>query len=365
LCNINIIFLNIFAHILAINKIYSKQMKKIFLLKIVLISFTLILTNSCNIDDLSQITQISVSPTEKGVLLVGSTVELQVRGNNSTDITEESTFKVNGVEIEGNTFITENEPKTYHILASYKDFENIISITTAKGFVRNVLIEDYTGTWCVNCPRVTYAIEQAKSQSDKVVSVGIHNDAEMIMDQVSVLINEFGINSYPTARLNRVNDWVDDVNNIEGALELTGYGSDLGLAINSTISGSNIEATIKIGFENTITKPIKLVIYLTENGLLFNQSNSTPYYGGLHLLVDFEHNDVLRAIYTDHLGEVIPNSETITNNVYEFALNQPIAPIVANYDNIHLVAFVTDAITNEVLNVREVKVGENQEFQKP
>ena len=340
-------------------------MKNSFLLKLLLIGFTFFSINSCNTDDLSQITNIIVSPIEKGVLLVGSTVELQVTGNNGTDITDESTFKVNGVEIEGNTFITNSEPETYLIQTSYKEFKNEVSITTAKGFVRNVLIEDYTGTWCVNCPRVTYAIEQAKIQSDKVVSVGIHNDAEMIMDQVSVLINEFGITSYPTARLNRVNNWNDDVNNIEGALNFTGYGADLGLAINSSISDSNIEATIKIGFENTLTKPLKLVIYLIENGLLYNQRNSTDYYGGVHFLIDFEHNDVLRAIYTDHMGELIPNSETIADNVYEFTINQPIPTIVANYDNIYLVAFVTDAITNKVINVREIKVGENQEFQKP
>ena len=339
-------------------------MKKYLLLKLLLVSLTLVLTNSCNIDDLSQITQISVTPTEKGVLLVGSAVELQVTGNNSTDITAETTFKVDGVAIEGNTFITENEPKTYHILATYKDFKDEISITTAKGFVKNLLIEDYTGTWCVNCPRVTYAIEQAKNQSDKVVSVGIHNDAEMMMDKVSVLINEFGISGYPTARLNRVNNWVDDVNNIEGALNLTGYGADLGLAINSNISGSNIEATIKIGFENTLSKSLKLVIYLTEDGLIYNQSNSTDYYGGEHTLIDFEHNDVLRAIFTDHLGEPIPSSETIADTVFEFSINEEIPAIVANNDHLHLVAFVTDATTNEVINVREVKVGENQEFQK-
>ena len=334
-------------------------------MKILLFSFTLILTNSCNIDDLSQITQISVSPTEKGILLVGSPVELQATGNNSTDITAETIFRIDGVEIDGNTFITENEPKTYQILASYKDFEDEISITTAKGFVRNVLIEDYTGTWCVNCPRISYAIEQAKSQSNKVVAVGIHMFDQMQIDGADELTSEFNpLGQYPTAKLNRVNNWVDDVNNIEGALNLTGYGADLGLAINSNISDSNIEATIKIGFENTLTKSLKLVIYLTENGLLYNQMNNTEYYGGGHTLVDFEHNDVLRAVYTDKLGELIPSSETIADAIYEFVLNQPIPAIVANNDNIHLVAFVTDATTNEVINVREVKIGENQEFQK-
>ena len=42
-------------------------------------------------------------------------------------------------------------------------------------FKKRVLIEDYTGTWCGNCTRVSYAIEQVKAQNDKVVTVAIHN----------------------------------------------------------------------------------------------------------------------------------------------------------------------------------------------
>ncbi|MGK4569344.1 hypothetical protein [Flavobacterium sp. 3HN19-14] len=42
-------------------------------------------------------------------------------------------------------------------------------------FQKRVLIEDYTGTWCGNCTRVAYGIDQAKAISDRVVSVAIHS----------------------------------------------------------------------------------------------------------------------------------------------------------------------------------------------
>ena len=42
-------------------------------------------------------------------------------------------------------------------------------------FKKRVLIEDYTGTWCGNCTRVAHAIDEVKAQSDKVVTVAIHN----------------------------------------------------------------------------------------------------------------------------------------------------------------------------------------------
>ena len=42
-------------------------------------------------------------------------------------------------------------------------------------FKKRVLIEDYTGTWCGNCTRVAYAIDQVNAESDKAVTVAIHN----------------------------------------------------------------------------------------------------------------------------------------------------------------------------------------------
>lgn len=319
---------------------------------------------SCNDEDIALITGISVSPVEKGVLLVGSSVEFNVRGNNSTDITDESVIYVDGVELTDNTFTTEGEPRTYSVNVSYKEFRDNIIIETAKGFAKNVLIEDYTGTWCVNCPRLNWAIELAKNAApEKVISVGIHNFDEMQIDDVNVLIDEFSIITYPTGIINRYYSWDNPDQNIDTATDFTGYGVPLGLAMVSNIEGNNINASIKISFENTVNTPLKLVVYLTENGLIYDQKNNTPYYGGASTLVDFEHNDVLQAIVTDHLGESIPAGETVTDNIYEVQKQITIPEYIQDNEKLHLVAFVTNATTNEVINVREAQVGEEQEFQ--
>jgi len=192
----------------------------------------------------------------------------------------------------------------------------------------------------------------------------------MEMDGYEVLTDDFveedGQVPFPSVRLNRINKWIDDVNNIEGAINLTGYGANLGLSINSSITSSTVNASIQVGFNEDVTIPIKLVVYLTENGLLYDQNNvaGSEYYDGLALLVNFEHNDVLRSFYTHYLGEAIPTSETVADNIYSLLLNKAIPTSVQNNDNLHLVAFVTNANTNEVINVREVKIGETQELQK-
>lgn len=330
---------------------------------------SLLIFTSCNNEDITEVTAIQVKSIGGTELLVNQEFQFEVIGNNSQTLTSEATIKVDGITLEDNLF-TSATPNSYKVQAFYKEFESDvldISAVYPSGYIKNVLIEDYTGTWCSNCPRVAWAIELAKERSDKIVPVTIHAYDEMEMTGYEVLTEAF-IEEHPTpfpsVRLNRINKWTDDVNNIDAALNFTGYGSDLGLAIESSKTNTTIEATIKIGFENTFTKPLKLVVYLTENGLHYNQVNSTDFFGGTHVLVDFEHNNVLRAFYTDYLGETIPNSETVANHIYEFSINKAIPSLVSDNNKLHLVAFVSDASTNEVINVREVKIGEEQELQK-
>jgi hypothetical protein len=347
-------------------------MKSLYFLSKLVFSFVFVLLFSCNNEDINTITAIKLESPEGTELLVNQEISFSVKANNSEIITEDALIKINGESIEGFKF-SSAEPGTFEVQAFYKEFKsNKINISSIypSGYIKNLLIEDYTGTWCSNCPGMAYAIEQAKTQSDKIVSVGVHAFDQMEMPGFNVLTSTFtddpetGLTSYPTGMLNRINFWENPDENIETAINMTGYGADLGLSISSSISGDKVDATIKVGFDKTVTTPLKLVVYLTENGLHYNQQNSTDYYGGLNPLVNFEHNDVLRAFYTDFLGEVIPSTETQEANVFTLTLSKDIPASAQNNNQLHLVAFVSNATTNEVINVREVKIGEAQELQE-
>lgn len=343
-------------------------MKTKQILYLITLAFLFLVSFSCNDEDISKITAIELIATSDVQQLTDEVFTFEVPADNLETITARATIKVDGVSIQNATF-SSPDPGDFEVQAFYEGFEsNIIDISvlspaTTK-YIKNVLVEDYTGTWCVNCPRMSYAIEQAKANSDKVVSVGVHYADVMQMTGVEVLTNEFGILVYPTGKINRINDWDNPDNNIEAVTNLTGLDAELGLAINSSIDGANVNATVDIGFKENILTPLKVVVYLVENGLIHDQANSTEYYNGDNPIVDFEHNDVLRAIFTDHLGEVIPAAETVNDNVYSFQLQKAIPDSVENNNELHLVAFVTNANTNEVINVREVKVGEEQELQE-
>ena len=296
---------------------------------------------SCNRDDLNEMKSIHLklvsNYTEQPI---DQTFIFAVEGDNRDVITSESQFLVNGVAITGNTFTPTSEG-IYQVQATYLGFTSqIITVKaiTPSDYSQKVLVEDYTGTWCGWCPRVAYAIQQVKLQSNKVVSVAIHSEDIYSSSNTPLMESTFGIESYPTAKINRINTWAPnhEPEHLEEVLNRTGFNAPLGLAIATNTSGNTINATIRVGFANNYSENLNLVVYLLENGLVSNQTNYTTYFGGASNIPNFVHNDVLRAIYTPLLGSPIPTSETIDDHIYNYQLSQPIPTSVVQNNNLHL-----------------------------
>lgn len=233
-------------------------------------------------------------------------------------------------------------------------------------FKKNVLIEDYTGTWCGNCTRVAWAIEETKNVSDNVVSVAIHNGNDPYhfagIDPLKNLILPSSALALPVSRLNRMTVWsFPETSNIQEAIDLTSNNTTLGLAISSTVADGQIDLQVRARFLEDYSK-LKLVVYLLEDHLLYNQRNYiTELYGGLPVIPNFEHNHVLRASLTDIVGEEMEGTARNATIIRHF--NIPVPSNIANADNISFVAFVTDA-NNNALNARAAEANENQTFQE-
>lgn len=353
-------------------------MKFLYLSIFFFIGITLIGLNSCNTDDFS-VTAITVEAVESEIIAGGS-FSFTVTGDNNKDITSDAIFKVDGNSITGNSFVSGYEPKTYTIQAIYNDVESEIIevITVSPGdFVKNVLIEDYTGTWCGWCPRVAYAIHQAKESEiygDKVIAVAIHmtegvEDDIFSFDKTTEIREAFTIagSGLPQGKINRITTWTaPEPDNLNEIYEKTGF-SKIGLAINSITDAGTISGTININYlEDYTASNNNIVIYLIENGLIHDQYNYTVDLwssGNDDPLVNFEHNDVLRAVYTNIYGVAIPSEEQTEANIYSYEFSGAIPSSVENNENLLLVAFVVNADTNEVLNVRESHLGETQGYQ--
>ena len=344
-------------------------MKKLHLLLAVL-CFGLFI--SCSKDDKNSggsVESIIISSNISDVY-VGDNIVFTVTGNNGSVLTPSSVIYVNANPIVSNTY-SATTAGTISVYAVYQVSSTVtltsptiqITIQQAINFNKRVLIEDYTGTWCQYCPRVAYAISQVRLQTSDAVVVAIHrgNDPYNFADAAS-LETMIGLTGYPTGMLNRKTDWTyPETSNINQAVALTtGANPRVGLAMTNTISGNIITVQVKVKFGQSLTN-LKLVVYALEDNLVYNQTNSTSYYGGVNPIVNFDFDDVLRGYLTSSiLGDPITGS-TNSNDVYTKTFTYTV-PGGSNAANMHFAAFVLDW-NNKALNARNASNNENQSFE--
>jgi len=310
--------------------------------------------------------QIFISADE---VIIGNSVLFSVFDNNGKNRTSEANFYVNEIEIAGSSHIF-NDLGTFEV---YAKFQNVTSQT--KVIIVNpvpieykqfVLIEDYTGTWCGWCPRVSYAIEQVKKQTNDAVIIASHYSDPVQFEQDAVLRSHFGVNSWPTAIIDRQSRWAppepNNISQVTGKLTKKSYAA---LAMESSINGNELTVKLKLKMGYNYSS-LRLGLYVTEDGIILDQVNFTEDYYGKGLvnpLKNFEHNNVLRKSITNILGDLIPEEQTGHDKEYEKEYTYTI-PSQYDIEKLKLIAFVTEGDSKETINVRASEIGENQNFEK-
>jgi thiol-disulfide isomerase/thioredoxin len=292
-------------------------------------------------------------------------VSFTVLNGSGVNVTSTASISVDGVPISGSfAVMTSLGNKTAVATLNNVSSNNVTVLVITPSYTTKMLIEDYTGTWCVWCPRMSKSIQDLHAGQDgsRMIAVAVHNGSSFAFPLEAQMRSRFGINGFPTGILNRDSEWSASTShamdlNQPRAL-LSGF-RPLGLAINSSISGSLVNTAVKVGFDIDQTG-IKLVAVLLENGRIANQANATNNYGGGNPLVGFVHNEILRANFTDIFGDVIPDTAAVGGGEYTVNLSVAI-PSGVNTANMEIVAFVLNS-ANKVINVQRAAVGVNQGF---
>ena len=245
----------------------------------------------------------------------------------TVDITSETEFYVDDVLVSGNEYIgvqvgtIEVKAVFESITSSVFQVEVVDPSNLPASFSKKAVVEDFTGTWCGYCPRVSYAASLVEEQTDKVFVVGVHNRDQMANSFGSALEQEYIITGFPTAYIDRVNTWTyPEPSNVDQALNAAVGTADVGLAIESSLTGSVLDFKVYQGFLENMTD-VKLVVYVLEDGILANQSNYTSYYGGASTIVNFEHNGVLRYAATDVMGDPTTSTAGVHEKSYSVDLS--------------------------------------------
>jgi hypothetical protein len=243
--------------------------------------------------------------------------------------------------------------------------------------VKRVLLEDYTGHTCVNCPSAAViAHDLNETLGNRLVVVAVH---------AGFFAMPLGGEYSTDFRTEAGTAWdsffgISAIGNPNGMVDRTGYSGNHVLSpgawsarineqlakepelviqiINEfTTSSSKLCTHIQVVFEKELDRNLNLCIVLTENEVIAPQKNNNPNVGPTPDIMDYEHNNLLRGavnapwgVAISSMGEAIPIDTKITKS-YKVILDDDWDPYKCM-----VVAFVYDHDTYEVLQVSEEPV---------
>lgn len=249
--------------------------------------------------------------------------------------------------------------------------------TTQVEHQKRVLLEDYTGHLCVNCPTAALIAEKLKNNyGNKLVLLSIHAGPfanapggsfadDFTTEAGDAWDTYFGISTSgnPKGMVNRTGypilDHILTPDKWSSAVSKALKESakvDLEITNSYDADTRNLSSTIDIEFVETIDENLKLIVVLCESGIIAPQKNNDETIGPSPIIIDYVHNNMLRAsITTGTWGvpiaeEGTANPETLQKS-FNYVLNSEF-----NADKCKVVAFIYDTETNEVLQVAEKAV---------
>ena len=220
-----------------------------------------------------------------------------------------------------------------------KESERFIPVTPEAKTAKTVLIEDFTGMNCINCPNAAEEIKKIQETygAEKVIAVAVHGEmpglsGPLANDLGTEYYNHWGVETLPIGMVDRqglqnYTSWMATVNErlsmqpITLSLEKSVYNED---AHSLTVQ---VEALADVALTG------KLQVWLTESNIESFQKMPN---GSINM--NYVHNHVLRDAVNGAWGESITLEAGVKQSVtyvYEIAEDKD-----WNVDNLAVVAFV-------------------------
>ena len=240
---------------------------------------------------------------------------------------------------------------------------------------KKILLEDYTGHKCGNCPRAAEKVEELKViYGDQLIPIAIHAGyfasnvdfgENFSTDFTSIAGDEwdafFGNSAAgnPNGMINRVgypssdhilqfSQWAQKVD------ELLQSDAQIYVEIETEFNTSSNSVTIETTTEilESISLPLSLNVILTESHIIAYQ---TDYDLEPQEIADYEHNHVMRTSLTGSWGIDLGQSDysngDVISNTFSLTLNEDWVT-----ENMSVVAFVSNTNTYQVIQAEETYI---------
>jgi hypothetical protein len=321
---------------------------------------------------------------------ISQSATFQVMDDLGNDVTSLAAITVGGTAITANPHVFA-AAGTFDVIATFSNLtSNTVAVTVVAptpasdteafvatgapaNFTKKVVLEDFTGTWCGQCPGAGAAMVNTVNGTN-IFGVGIHDGDSMAISEGSFYSGHYNVTGFPTVYVNGPDTrWnfpgMSQVNN-----ELAETAT-LGLAVDANLVGGKLDLEVKVGYNAAVNEEIKLIIFLIEDD--FKALNDPQ--GGSSLGNQYVHHDVLREVYTAQLGDVITAGNIGTGGVYTRTMTGLDLPSnISDISKLKVVAYVRNTYTKtfvdyfntthtnsphyDIYNVQETHVGSNKDF---
>lgn len=216
---------------------------------------------------------------------------------------------------------------------------------------KNILIEDFTGVRCNNCPKATDKIKSLKKDyGERVIALGIHSNINFSrpydkskenyrIQKGQSLYEEFGKPPQPAGMIDRFQfqgesgPILDYQKWKSKGPERLNSPAKANVYIKKFVEDNNqVTINVTVYFHEALNENINLTLAITEDNIIDYQL--TPQ----EKVSDYEHDYVLRKILTPYLGERIsggPEAQTVISKGFQFSIEDN-----WKLENLNAVAFV-------------------------
>lgn len=232
---------------------------------------------------------------------------------------------------------------------------------------RKVLIEEYTGHRCPNCPNGHEKLEELITRfGDTLIPICIHATSlaaptaefpnNLMTEEGTELANYFQISGIPAAIINRANEpmgsiparWLSkiqavDRNDIPAAIQIINQYGELANRL------------LKVNVKVTLLKPaendLNLSLFIVEDGVV------SPQLDGTEVVEDYVHNHMLRGALNGTFGTVLRDPVIGANNE-TYLLAKTISFVGKDWkpENCSVIAILYDKKNYNVLQVERCPV---------
>lgn len=224
-----------------------------------------------------------------------------------------------------------------------------------KAFVHRSLAMRFTADWCGYCPYMATAFESAKTQMPGAFEIlTLHADGGLVFSPSNTLASRFRVSGFPTGVVDSrasIPNYSSTAATAKAAMDVAAetqenYPATTGIAVDSYISGSELNVGVKLYFKEA--DKYRVTVLLLEDDIIGYQNG-----GGSN----YEHDHVARHAFTSINGDpvLIEEDNTIWTSSYSTSVSSKY-----NKDNLRILVYVEKPFgeRNRVENVGTAEYGD-------